>query len=415
MASSRDRAADGHRRGKTFLPALAYRQYRLLWLSGLSAWVGRWIEMVVSAWLVLELTDSPFLVGLLGTCRFASTLLGPFCGTVCDRIDRRLILISVQVAYGCSALFMLALFAADCMAVWHLFVFTTIGGICFTFDFAARYSVAAGVVREPHIISSISLLQVANGVTSVAGPLIGGSLLEVIGASGCFTLIAAGFALSTLALLPLKTPLRPAGNGRCSLWQELLSGLRYIRDDRVLSSLLVIAALVNLFIYPYVYTLMPIFARDVLGTGSSGFGQLLASVGMGAVLGSLAVGFSPRFATRGTALIGSLLAWPAILLALSFSRSFGLTMGLLILAGLAQGISMALLQALLLMRSSDEMRGRVSGARAFAISTLSLGTFLSGYEASLWGVPLVLVVNSSVFIVITAGMLLRVPELARGR
>lgn len=415
MAPSIDRAAAVPRRWMAFLPAFSYRQYRLLWLSGLSAWVGRWIEMVVSAWLILELTDSPFLVGLLGTCRFASTLLGPFCGTVCDRINQRLVLIAVQVVYGSSALCMLALFAAGRMAAWHLFVFTTIGGICFTFDFAARYSIAAGVVRESHIISSISLLQVVNGITSVAGPLIGGSLLEVIGASGCFTLIAVGFALSTLALLPLETALPPAENGRCSLWQELISGLRYIRDDRVLSSLLLIAALVNLFIYPYVYTLMPIFARDVLGTGANGFGQLLASVGTGTVLGSLAAGFSPRFATRGTAMIGSLLAWPLILLVLSFSRSFGLTMGLLILAGLAQGVSMALLQALLLMRSSDEMRGRVSGARAFAISTLSLGTFLSGYEASIWGVPLVLVINSTVFIVITALMLLRVPELARGR
>ncbi|MHB8769829.1 MAG: MFS transporter [Syntrophales bacterium] len=415
MPSSGDRAAVGTRRWTTFLPAFSYRQYRLLWLSGLSAWVGRWIEMVISAWLVLELTDSPFLVGLLGTCRFASTLLGPFCGTVCDRINQRLVLISVQAVYGSSALCLLALFAAGRMAAWHLFVFTTIGGICFTFDFAARYSIAAGIVREPHIVSSISLLQVANGITSVAGPLIGGSLLEVIGAPGCFTLIAVGFALSTLALVPLKTAPRTAANDRCSLWQELLSGLRYIRDDRVLSSLLLMAALVNLFIYPYVYTLMPIFARDVLGTGSSGFGQLLASVGMGTVLGSLAVGFSPRFATRGAALIGSLLAWPVILLVLSFSRSFGLTMGLLILAGLAQGVSMALVQALLLLRSTDAMRGRVSGARAFAISTLSLGTFLSGYEASLWGVPLVLVINSSVFIVITALMILRVPELARDR
>ena len=83
------------------------------------------------------------------------------------------------------------------------------------------------------------------------------------------------------------------------------------------------------------------------------------------------------------------------------------------MAGIAQGISMALVQALLLIRSTDEMRGRVSGARAFAISTLSVGTFLTGYEATLWGSPLALIINSSVFIVITTLMLAWVPELSR--
>ncbi len=385
----------------------------MLWLSGLSAWVGRWIEMVVGAWLVLELTNSPFLVGLLGTCRFASMILGPFCGTICDRINQRTVLLAVQVVYGSAALVVMALFLSARIEVWHLFAITFIGGICFTFDFSARYSIAAGIVKENHIVSSISLLQVANGVTSVMGPLIGGSLLEIIGATGCFTLIAASFALSSVALLPLKTAARAGRENQGSIWEELLSGLCYIKDDRFLLSLVSMAALVNLFIYPYSYTLMPIFARNILSTGAGGFGLLMAGIGLGTILGSLSVGSLQQFARRGQFLVGSIMAWPVVLLALAFSRSFSFSMALLIMAGIAQGISMALVQALLLLRSSDEMRGRVSGARAFAISALSLGTFLAGYEASLWGVPLALVINSLVFIVITALMVAWTPELAR--
>jgi MFS family permease len=398
-----------------FLPALSYPQYRLLWLSGLSTWIGRWIEMVVGAWLVLELTNSPFLVGLLGTCRFASTVLGPFCGTVCDRINQRAVLLAVQAVYGGAALVLLALFASARIETWHLFAFTFLGGLCFTFDFSARYSIAAGIVKESHIISSISLLQAANGITSVAGPLVGGSLLEVIGATGCFALIAASFALSSFALLPLTTPARVATGKQSSIWKELVSGLRYITDDRLLLSLILIAALVNLFIYPYTYTLMPIFARDVLGTGSSGFGQLIAGSGLGAVLGSLVVGLLPPFANRGKFLVGSIMAWPVILIVLSFTRSFSFSMAFLIMAGIAQGISMALVQSLLLIRSTGEMRGRVAGTRAFAISTLSLGTFLTGYEAMLWGSPLAFIINSSVFILIATLMLAWVPELIRNK
>jgi MFS family permease len=369
--------------------------------------------MVVGAWLVLELTNSPFWVGLLGTCRFASTVLGPFCGTVCDRINQRAVLLAVQAVYGCAALVLLALFASARIETWHLFAFTFLGGLCFTFDFSARYSIAAGIVKKTHIMSSISLLQVANGITSVAGPLIGGGLLEVIGAAGCFTLIAASFALSSFALLPLTTPASVATGKQNSIWKELVSGLRYIKDDRLLLSLIVMAALVNLFIYPYMYTLMPIFARDVLGTGSSGFGQLIAGAGLGAILGSLVVGFLPPFANRGKFLVASIMAWPVILVVLSSSRSFSFSMAFLIMAGIAQGISMALVQSLLLIRSTDEMRGRVSGARAFAISTLSVGTFLTGYEAALWGSPLAFIINSSVFILITILVLAWVPELIR--
>jgi MFS family permease len=396
-----------------FLPALSYPQYRLLWVSGLSTWVGRWIEMVVGAWLILELTNSPFWVGLLGTCRFASMILGPFCGTVCDRINQRSILLAVQVVYGTAALAILALFASARIEAWHLFAFTFIGGLCFTFDFSARYSIAAGIVKKEHIVSSISLLQVANGVTSVVGPLIGGSLLEVIGATGCFSLIATSFALSSLALLPLKTEARADMENQGSIWKELFSGLRYIKDDRFLLSLVSMAALVNLFIYPYSYTLMPIFARDIIGTGAGGFGLLMAGTGLGAVLGSLVIGSLSQFSNRGTFLVGAIMTWPVILITLSFSKSFTLSMALLVLAGIAQGISMALVQALLLLRSTEEMRGRVSGARAFAISTLSLGTFLAGYEATLWGAPMVLTINSSVFILITILLIAWVPELLR--
>ena len=369
--------------------------------------------MVVGAWLVLELTNSPFLVGLLGTCRFASMVLGPFCGTVCDRINQRSILLAVQVLYGAGSLALLVLFASARIEVWHFFAFAFLGGLCFTFDFSARYSIAAGIVKDNHIVSSISLMQVASGITGVISPLIGGGLLEVIGTTGCFTLIVSCFLFSLFALIPLKIESKTSMGNSSSIWKELVSGMHYIKKDRLLLSLILIAALANLFIFPYTHTLMPIFARNILGTGASGFGLLMAAIGLGAILGSLFIDSLSQFANRGKFLVGAIMAWPVILFALSFSKSFTLSMALLVMAGIAQGISMALVQALLLIRSTQEMRGRVSGARAFAMSTLSVGTFLAGFEATLWGAPIALIINSSVFIMITALMVFWTPELAQ--
>lgn len=413
MASQMSKSFGISRKGHTVLPALGYPQFRLLWVSGLSTWVGRWIEALVGAWLVLELTNSPFWVGLLGSCRFAPFLLGPYCGTICDRINQRFVLLTVQVVYFTASLALLVLFALGRIEVWHLFVFTFIGGLCFTFDLSARYSLAASIVKDDHIVSSISLMQVANGTTSVVGPLMGGALFEVFGATGCFALIATSFFLSFVALLAFKFDTKAPLSNRGSIGRDLVSGLRYIMGDRLLFSLILMAGMVNLFIFPYAYTLMPIFARDILGTGSSGFGQLMAGAGLGAILGSLAMGATPQSANRGKYLVIAIMAWPVILMTLSFSKSFQLSIALLVIAGVAQGISMSLIHALLLMRASGEMRGRVAGARAFAISTLTLGNFLTGYEASLWDAPTALIINTSVFILITTLMVVWASELVR--
>ena len=149
------------------LPAFRYPQYRLLWLSGLSTWIGRWMEMTVGTWLVLELTNSPVLVlGLLGTCRFALDDFGavlrhglrsrPSAHCPAGRANR--------LRYGRTDFTGVVCFRENgglASVRVHL-----LAGLCYAFDFASRYSVATGIVKEDHIVSSISLLWVANGVTS---------------------------------------------------------------------------------------------------------------------------------------------------------------------------------------------------------------------------------------------------------
>ena len=396
-----------------FLSPWRYPSFRLLFISSLGTYIGRWMETVVGAWLVLELTDSPFLVGLLGACRFAAMLLGPFCGAIADRFDRRRILIVVQVVYAAGALIIMMLFITSQLEVWHLFMFTIVGGLCYTFDFSTRFAAAADIVKNQHLVAAVSLLFVSQGSTTILGPLLGGSLLETIKASGCFALIAGSFLLSFLVLLPLKiaAPSRPTV--RESIWKNLVDGFNYIKKDRSLSALLLIAAMVNLFVFPYWFTLIPIFARDILQTGASGYGQLMAAIGLGFAAGPLITALLPYSANRGRLLIVVTIAWPAILIIFATSSLFSLSMVLLILAGTAQGMSMALIQSLLLLKSSEEMRGRVSGARAFAIGALPLGSLLTGAGASAWGAPTILIINSTVAILIIAVITIWASELVR--
>ena len=404
-------AAEKH----VFLSPWRYPQYRLLWISSLGTYIGRWVETVVISWLVLELTNSPFLIGLLGTCRFAGMLMGPFCGAIADRFDRRRILLAAQLIYGIASLILMILFLTSQLEVWHLFVFVLVTGLCFSFDFSVRYAVAADIVEGRDLVSAVSLVYVATGSTSMFGPLIGGGLLQTVGAYGCFALVTASFLLSFLVLLRMKITVPARQTINESVWKNLIDGLRYVKNDRSLLAMILMAALANLFVFPYWFTLIPIFARDILHTEAIGFGQLMAAIGLGVTIGSLATGSLPDFLKKGKLLIATVICWPAVLIVFSFSRLFPLSVVLLILAGTAQGMAMALIQSLLLMWSSKEMRGRVSGARTFAIGSLPLGNLLAGVGASLLDAPTVLIINNSVSILATALIAVWAPKLLQRR
>jgi MFS family permease len=383
-----------------FLAAWSYPQYRFLFISSLGTYTGRWIETAIGAWLILELTDSPFLVGLLGASRFASMLLGPLCGTIADRLNRRLILIAVQAVYATGALVIAALFFTARIEVWHLFAFTIVAGICYTFDYSSRHAVAADIVKREHLVAAVSLLFVLTGVTATFGPLLGGNLLDVIGAGGCFALISVGFLFSLVMLLPMKITAQFRPGAQESMWQHLHDGFLYIKKDRSLAALILIAALVNLFIFPYWFTLIPVFARDVLHTGAGGYGQLMAAIGLGSIIGPLFMASLPGHVSKGRLLFVVSIAWPAILMVFTASRLFALSLSLLVFTGMVQGMSMALIQSLLLLWSSAEMRGRVSGARAFAIGTMPLGNLLAGAGAGFLGAPATLLISTSTAVVL---------------
>lgn len=374
-------------------------QYRLVLVSGFGTYLGRWIESIVGTWLILEMTDSPFLVGLLGVCRFLGMLLGPFCGMVCDRYDRRRILIAVQVAYGSTSLIVMGLFLTGWLVPWHLFVYTIIAGVSYTFDFSTRYVVVADIVEARHLVPAISIVFVLQSSTAVLGPLLGGSLLDVIGPGGCFALVTASFVLSLAALLRLKATKRLAPRIGESMWRNLADGFSYVRKDRSLLAMMLFAAVANFFLFTYYYTLTPIFARDILHTDASGFGQLMAAVGFGSTIGSVITAWRSREGASGKLIVIAMLAWPVMLIGFAVSRVFGLSLLLLAIVGFGQGMSMALIQSLMLVWSSEEMRGRVSGIRALAIGFLPLGNFLTGAWAGLWGATLTLIVNA------VAGML----------
>ncbi len=355
--------------------ALRSPQYRLLWISTLAFYLARWMDVTVITWLVLELTNSPLLVGLVGVRRFASMLLGPFCGTIADRLDRRRILLTIQSVYCASSVIMTVLFLTSWLQTWHLFVFAIIAGLSHTFELATRFPMATDIVKERQLANATSLLFAGASITGMFGPLLGGSLLETIKGGGCFALIAVSLLISVLPLLRLKIAPKKILVHE-SVWKNLVDGLYFIKKEKRLLTVIIISILINMFLIPYWYTTIPVFARDILHTEASGYGLLMASIGLGAVIGALIASLVHNTTNMVKLFIVATFTWPAILIIVAISRVFILSSALLILTGVAQGISMAFTLTLLLMWSPPEMRGRVTGARALAIGVLPLGNLI---------------------------------------
>jgi MFS family permease len=396
---------------ETFLSTWRYKQYRFVWFSALFAYAGRWIETTVSSWLILQLTNSPTAVGLLQASRFGPMLFGPFCGTIADRFGRQRILVIAQAVYCLGALIIMLLFIIDGLSVWHLYTFIFISGFSFTFDYSTRYAFVSELIPKQNIVPAVSFILMLMNGTSVLGPLVGGVFYDVIGADGSFALVAASFSLSFISLVILKVKNPVITRNAESIWQNLVAGFRYIKNDRALAVIILLAALVNLFVFPYRLTLIPVFAHDILRTDSTGYGILMASTGFGAMIGSMITASIPSSMNKGNLLVISIIAWPAILIGFALSGLYAVSLTLLLLTGVAQGIAMALIQALILTRSSEEMRGRVSGARAMAIGTLPFGSLLAGAGASIWGAPTILITITVTSIIITVLLVIWAPEL----
>jgi MFS family permease len=400
------------RRG--FFVAFRYSQYRLLWLSALGSNTSRWMETVVSAWLVLEMTDSPFMVGLIGACRTAGMLFGPFFGTIADRFSRHRILIIEQLILFVGSLAIAILFFTSQLEVWHLFAFVLVEGLCFALDFTARFPLASEIVAKEHLTNATALLFLTVGITSGIGPLLGGSLLGVIGAGGCFAIISACFLISLIALGWMRPGTRRRIASEQTGRRNLLDGLRYVRNEKPIFALVLIAAVLNFFVPPITLTLVPIFARDILQVGAIGLGQLMGIAGLGGVIGPLLVGRITRFEHSGKIVIAAAIGWPAMMMFFAGSRLFPLSLALILFAGLAQWLTWALIQTLLLQWSAEEMRGRVSGVRAFAIGALPLGSLLTGAMAGFWNAPVVLLIDASAAILVVLVIAFWASDLRKG-
>ena len=386
--------------------------FRMMWFSDATPSSAEQIEFLVLAWFVLTETNSPFLVGLFAALRFTGTLLSPYYGILVDRYDRKRLLAGARMVFAVAALLVIFLSATDQLQVWHVFVLVAVVGMGRSFDNVTRQTMIADIVDRRDLSNAIALTRNGRDATQIVGPVIGGIMLGRLGMSWTYALIAALYAVGALFAsrlsLPARTPI-----GRRSIIGDLAQTGRYVRREEVILALLLLAFIVNLTGFPLNLGLMPVFARDVLGTDSAGLGQLLGAYAIGGFLGSMTIAGLSRMRRPGKVMLTASIAWHACIILVSQMKWFGPSVGLLLVIGVAQSFAMVTMSVLLLAATSPELRGRVMGLRSLAVYGLPIGLLVSGAVAERFGVPVAFLINGGLGIILTAAIATRLRGLWR--
>jgi MFS family permease len=379
--------AEEGRRFPAALGALAHRDFRVFWFGQLLSLIGTWMQSVSQSWLVLELTGSPFKLGLVGMLQFAPMLLFSLvAGVIADRVRKRRLLLLTQSALLVQAFVLAVLVAAGHVQYWHVAVLAVLYGIANTVDVPARQAFVVEMVGRDDLTSAIALNSASFNVARVVGPAVGGLLIARFGIAIAFFLNAFSFVAVLGALLMLRVEGAPRAARGASVLEDIADGLRYVARTPVIGLVLAQLLVVSLFLLNY-NVFVPLLARDVLHAEARGFGLLMAALGAGAVLGAVALAVLARGRPRVPELSAPAVVLALAALAMSLVHRFGVAAFLLAIMGFSGIVFTARTNTSLQLLVPDALRGRIMALYMLVFAGVTpFGSLLFGSVMEGWGV-----------------------------
>ena len=374
--------------GRVLRSLRVYPAFRLLLLGTLATNTAFWMYQVCVGWLALQLMDSPLFVGLTGFVGGIPLLVISLpAGVIIDRFDRRTVLLVAQLAVMVVAGIFALLVGTGAIAPWSTLILVAAYGTAMSFIFPTRTTIVTMLVQRDDLANAVALNAAGQNACRVTGPALAGVLIALIGVAGTFAVAALLQILALIATLqlPASTPVGSARGG--SAWASLTLGLRIVARDPFLSSLILLAIATNVLVMPYI-TMMPVFARDELGVGSTGLGLLLASTGRVTVAGALAVAASRRLGSWSIAQVVTAAMFAGLVLVFALTPNLPLAVLLLFVAGGMSAAFMAITQTALQLRVDDDVRGRVLSIYLATWGMLPFGQLAVGVIAERAGAPL---------------------------
>jgi MFS family permease len=404
------------------LRALRHRNYRLFFSGQCISLIGTWMQMVAQSWLVYRLTGSSVLLGAIGfASQFPVLVIAPLAGHVADRYNRRRVMIATQTASMLLAFILAALTLTHTVQVWHLFVLSVSLGVVNGFDVPARQSFVVHMVGQEDLMNAVALNASMYSGARIIGPAVAGILVATIGEGWCFFANGVSYIAVIAGLLLMRvTEVKRTIHG--SPLTNILEGFRYAATTRPIRTLLLLLGLASMGAMPFL-TLMPVIAAQVLHGDARSMGMLLGATGVGSLVGLLSLANRSQLKGLSRWVMVCAAGLGVALISFSLSKSFWLSMVLLMPVGAFMNVHMAGTNTLIQSMVPDRLRGRVMSVYAMMFQGMApFGALLGGFLGHSFGAPIAVRISGAtcllggvVFAIFLPGMRPQLRELVRAQ
>jgi MFS family permease len=354
------------------------------------------MQGIAQGWLLFDLTSSPLYLGLFSSLRMVMLLsffiLG---GIMSDRIDRRKIMLAIQWISALTALSLALLVSTHAIRVWHIFVLGAITSTTWAFEQPVRQALLPQLVSRDDLVNALALNAVTWNGAGLLGPSLVGLSVSYIGVAGCFYVNVISYLAVIGALMRMHVP-KVVQSQRASVIQSLTEAFGYVRRENVIMTFLTVSAIFNIFGRSYV-TLLPVFAKDVLHLGASGFGYISAGPGLGTIIGSFTLASLGRVEAKPARMIAILVGFTICLFSFAVARDARLAFGFLVAVGALSTLFETLLNTSIQLRVEEVFRGRVSGFYGLTGGGLrEFGGMQAGFIAEWTSAPIAISAGAAV-------------------
>lgn len=396
--------------------ALRHRNYRLFFFGQMISQIGTWMQTTAQAWLVLELTHSAVLLGLVGVMQFLPVMLfSLFGGVLADQVPKRTLLLVTQSVALVQAAILWILVITGTVQIWHIMLLAALLGVTQALDTPTRQAFVGEMVGREDLTNAIALNSSLVNLARVLGPALGGLLIAWLGVAPIFLLNTISFIAVIIGLIMIDQrtlhafPIKRTGEKKASTFQSLSEGLSYVWHMPTVLLIIIVIGMVALFGVNF-NVMLPLYATDVFHVGAIGYGFISAAYGLGALFSALWVAWGNRKPSIRALLIAAF-AFSILEIAFSFSHFYILSFPLLAGVGFAQIAMTAIANTTIQTVTPNSLRGRVISVYLLVYAGgMPIGNFLAGGLASLFGAPISFLIGAiPCLITAIVGWLLRRP------
>ena len=359
-------------------------RFRKLWLSDSLISMSDQIEMLVMSWVIITKTESGLILGIYTAIRFFSTIFAPFIGGIIDNFNKKNSLLTSRSYMLLHSLIFLFISYINQLSTYRIIFITFFYGIARTSDRISRESLTQLLVPKKDLRNASGILRSTMDFSKIIGPILGAWIYSNYGITETYILIALLYIISIIITLPIK--IEGINKKSINIITEIKIGIVYLRESKILISVILAAGLANLILFTLPQAYLPFIIKDIVKGNASDLAMFNAFLALGALAGSLLLATKNLSNNPGKLIFISLFLWHCIMLATSIVENKLLLSLILFLYGIAGSISMISMAVLILSIAQKNMIGRIIGIRQLAIFTLPIGLIISGYLIDIIGI-----------------------------